>query len=112
MVVWSDPAEKGERTQHREDILGKELPQSDSEQDQPEHLRLLSGLGSGILSLLLLSLKQGCLTQAVPENHVSAIESHAKLLINLRCEPWELGVVNQELSRNCCKSVPGPHDAL
>jgi hypothetical protein len=67
MVVWSDPAKEGKRAQHRGNIFWEKLPQSNSEQDQPEHFRLLPGFGGRILSLLLLGLKEGCLAQAVPE---------------------------------------------
>lgn len=112
MIVRSDPAKKGKRAQHREHIFWEKLPQSNSEQDQPEHFRLLPGLRSGVLSLLFLGLKEGCLTQAVPKRYVSAIESHVYPRLNLRCEPGKLGIIDQELPGDCRKSVPSPHDAL
>lgn len=44
--------------------------------------------------------------------HVSTAESRAQLHINLRGEPRELRVVDQELSCDCRESVSSPNDAL
>lgn len=61
-IIGSNPAEERHRAQHWEYILWKEFPEEHSKQSAEEHHHLSSRNWGWGLSLLLLGLKQCCLT--------------------------------------------------
>lgn len=89
-VVRCHPAEEGQRSEHREDVLGQELPHGHAEKSPEEDSRLLARRSRRSLALFLLRLEQGGLAK--------------------RREPRELRIVDEELSSQRGKRVASPHN--
>lgn len=64
-IVRCNPAQEGHGVQHRESILGQELPEGDAQKHPPEDAYLLTCGRRGVLVLLALCLEESSLAKCL-----------------------------------------------